>query len=334
MSSDASQSLVEASRSPESYTIGIICALSIEKAAVEAMLDKKHPALPQPSKDENKYTFGEIGPHNAVVACLPSNLYGKASAARVAQDMKRSFPIRLGLMVGIGGGVWSQEYDIRLGDVVVSQPEGVHGGVVQYDFGKNEAGRGFQLKGHLNSPPFELLSALSELKSRHIMEDDCLPQYLEELGRKFPKMIKSSGYKHQGSVNDKLFRASYIHPAGQRTCDECGTRSDQIVARPDRPDTKPLIHYGTIASADQVMKNGLKRDDIVKAEGVICFEMEAAGLMNRFPCLVIRGISDYADSHKNDSWQPYAAATAAAYAKELLGVINPTAVSELPTIGK
>jgi hypothetical protein len=49
--------------------------------------------------------------------------------------------------------------------------------------------------------------------------------------------------------------------------------------------------------------------------------MEAAGLMDNFPCLVIRGIHNYADSHKNERWQPYAAATAAAYAKELLSII-------------
>jgi hypothetical protein len=49
--------------------------------------------------------------------------------------------------------------------------------------------------------------------------------------------------------------------------------------------------------------------------------MEAAGLMNNFPCIVIRGICDYADSHKNDRWQRYAAATAAAYAKELLAFV-------------
>lgn len=56
-------------------------------------------------------------------------------------------------------------------------------------------------------------------------------------------------------------------------------------------------------------------------EECICFEMEAAGLMNHFPCLVIRGICDYADSHKNDRWQRYASATAAAYGKELLGYV-------------
>jgi len=49
--------------------------------------------------------------------------------------------------------------------------------------------------------------------------------------------------------------------------------------------------------------------------------MEAAGLMNSFPCLVIRGISDYADTHKNYKWQAHAAGTAAAYAKELLTVM-------------
>jgi hypothetical protein len=57
--------------------------------------------------------------------------------------------------------------------------------------------------------------------------------------------------------------------------------------------------------------------------------MEAAGLMNDFPCLVIRGICDYADSHKNNTWQPYAAATAAAYAKEVLSVIPPLGAAEI-----
>jgi nucleoside phosphorylase len=50
--------------------------------------------------------------------------------------------------------------------------------------------------------------------------------------------------------------------------------------------------------------------------------MEAAGVMNIVPCLVIRGIADYADSHKNKIWQEYASATAAAYAKSLLRVVR------------
>jgi hypothetical protein len=56
--------------------------------------------------------------------------------------------------------------------------------------------------------------------------------------------------------------------------------------------------------------------------------------MDSFPCLVIRGICDYADSHKNKIWQPYAAATAAAYAKELLNIIPGAEVTKMPTISE
>ena len=50
--------------------------------------------------------------------------------------------------------------------------------------------------------------------------------------------------------------------------------------------------------------------------------------MNDFRCLVIRGICDYADSHKNKTWQPYAAATAAACAKEILSLV-PVSVTRI-----
>ena len=79
------------------------------------------------------------------------------------------------------------------------------------------------------------------------------------------------------------------------------------------------------------MRNGIERDRISRElGGVLCFEMEAAGLMNTFPCLVIRGICDYSDSHKNKDWQAYAAAVAAVYAKELLGEIEPAIVERTP----
>ena len=90
-----------------------------------------------------------------------------------------------------------------------------------------------------------------------------------------------------------------------------------------------MVHYGLIASADRLMKDAQVRDCSAETEGVLCFEMEAAGLMDHFPCVVIRGICDYSDTHKNDVWQGYAAATAAAYAKELLSVVIPTEVVEI-----
>lgn len=130
---------------------------------------------------------------------------------------------------------------------------------------------------------------------------------------------------------DILFEAAYNHEGGQ-TCDKC--RSDRHVARHARDSEDEVVaHYGTIASGNQVMRSAAERD-WVSAElgGVLCFEMEAAGLMNSFPCLVVRGICDYADSHKNKQWQAYAAGTAAAYAKEVLSVIPPADVAKARTI--
>jgi nucleoside phosphorylase len=104
----------------------------------------------------------------------------------------------------------------------------------------------------------------------------------------------------------------------------------QLVRSP-RVTDEPQIHYGTIASGNQVMKDAGARDRLAQKHGIICFEMEAAGLMDVLPCLVIRGICDYADSHKNKKWQGYAAIAAAAYAKELLYVIRTPQISDMPT---
>jgi nucleoside phosphorylase len=99
--------------------------------------------------------------------------------------------------------------------------------------------------------------------------------------------------------------------------------------RPTRASQGIAVHYGTIASGNQVMKDGITRDRISSELGhVLCFEMEGAGLMNSFPCLIIRGVCDYADSHKNKSWQPFAAATAASFAKEVLSVLPATNSSQ------
>jgi nucleoside phosphorylase len=299
------------------YTIGVVCALPLEKAAVVAMLDEEHDALTPIEGDENSYTLGRIGVHNIVVACLPAGMTGNNSAATVANDMKRSYQIKVGLMIGVGGGVWSPGTDIRLGDVVVSKPDKTHGGVVQWDFGKMEQGGNFHRTGSLNKPPRVLLNALSDLQVRHWRQGSKLVEYHSAMLANEPSMVDEFG--HQGTDNDVLFQAAYPHRHGE-TCKACDR--EMAVQRKSRSDLAPAIHYGNIASGNEVMKDGATRDKIASREGIICFDMEAAGLMDTFPCLVIRGICDYADSHKNKRWQPYAAATAAAFAKELLGFIN------------
>ena len=317
-------------RTNKDYPIGVICALAIEKAAFVAMLDETHETLPDLKGDENSYTLGRIGIHNVVVACLPAGMIGTTSAAVVAKDMMRSFPIKIGLMVGVGGGVWSKKVDLRLGDVVVSQPEGTHGGVVQWDFGKMERGGEFRRTGSLNKPPKVLLNAVQDIKIKHMMEGSSIAEHLSRMITDKPLMAETFAY--QGGEHDRLYQPDYDHPGGE-TCDGCD--AGKVVERlPARPSIAPKIFYGNIASGNEVMKHGVTRDRIAQKEEVICFEMEAAGLMDSFPCLVIRGICDYSDSHKNKRWQPYAAATAAAFAKDLLGVIKKQEVDELEPASK
>ena len=312
-------------RTHEDYQIGIICALAIEKAAVVAMLDESHPRLKKENGDENDYTLGRIGVHNVVIACLPAGLMGNGPAAIVAVNMQRSFPIKFGLIVGVGGGVWSKRDDIRLGDVVVSQPTGTHGGVVQWDFGKTGKGGEFRRTSSLDKPPLVLLHALQSLKEWDITDGIDIEGSLSLMVRNKPRMGEI--FRYQGAEHDKLFDAAYDHEGGE-TCEECNAK--MLVQRPARKDSAPKIHYGNIACGNEVMKHGVTRDKIAKEEGVICFEMEAAGLMDHFRCLVIRGICDYADSHKNKIWQQYAAATAAAFARELLRFIDEQEVIKTP----
>jgi nucleoside phosphorylase len=256
-------------------------------------------------------------------------------------------------MVGIGGGV---PKSVRLGDVVVSTPTDGFGGVVQWDFGKTEQGGIFKRTGALNSPPTELLAALTKLEKEHAMEGSKIPQYLEELKKNWPRLVPK--YIRSESLKDVLFRADYNHVKSSAICDmgtsgsgaEEGEEEDdeeeedeeegghcihcdqsKVVGRKPRD---MRVHYGLIASGNQVIKDAAFRDEINTRLGgkVLCFEMEAAGLMNDFPCIVIRGICDYADSHKNKVWQEHAAAVAAAFAKALLSVVPPQEVEQMPAI--
>ncbi|KAJ4984272.1 hypothetical protein SVAN01_10241 [Stagonosporopsis vannaccii] len=298
--------------SREKYTVGWVCALPVELAAAQEMLDEEHVTHASDAHDTNIYTCGSIGEHNVVTACLPNGRIGTNSAAAVAAQMQSAFTsIQFGLMVGIGGGVPSEEVDIRLGDVVVSSPHETHGGVVQYDMGKTVPG-GLERTGSLNAPPTILLNAVANLQAKHIRRKGTLQAHVS-------RIEAVAGFERNAAGPDVLFKATYDHIGG-RTCNGCSS-SHMEYRRTRAPEVS--VYYGTIASGNQIMRSAAERDR-VSAElggGILCFEMEAAGLMNSFPCIVVRGICDYADSHKNKRWQPYAAGTAAAYAKELLTTI-------------
>ncbi|KAB8245030.1 hypothetical protein BDV35DRAFT_394293 [Aspergillus flavus] len=291
--------------SVEDFTIGWICPLPLEYASAKSMLDELY-------DESEEHTTGRIYNHEIVITCLPAGQMGTNAAAAVTARMVSSFPsLKVSLLVGIAGGVPSHKADIRLGDVVIGQPEKIYGGVVQYDFGKTIIG-GFQQRiGSLNAPSPTLLTAVSKFKSNLSASINNIQDYLDTVAR----------VKRPHSVPDVLFEASYDHARGE-TCNAC--RKDMLVRRPQREDSNVRVHFGTIGSGNQLVKDGMTRDKIsTKLGGVLCFEMEAAGVVNLLPCLVVRGISDYADSHKNKGFQYFAASTAAACARQILLYVPP-----------
>lgn len=308
------------------YTVGWICALPVESVAALAILDKEHDVITEVAQsDGNSYFLGEIGLHNVVIAALPDGEYGTTSAASVARNLLHSFPnVRIGLMVGIGGGAPTQERDIRLGDVVVSSRHGGTGGVFQYDYGKvvQDLDKPFEHTGFLDQPPPVLRAAVATLKSKHKMKGNGLSSSAQTALQKWPRLIEE--YSRPPAGSDRLYESTFVHPDASKVCEEvCASSTEKLVTQSLRrgDQEEPHIHYGLIGSGNSLMKDAVVRDKLAKEMGVLCFEMEAAGLMNHFPCLVIRGICDYSDSHKNKQWQGYAALVAASYAKDILSMV-------------
>ncbi|KAJ5889949.1 hypothetical protein N7504_010759, partial [Penicillium tannophilum] len=311
----------------ESFQIGWICALPIEFAAALEMLDENFGLLDsQEISDSNTYTLGRIGQHYVVIACLPAGQYGNTSATTVANNMLRTFSksLRVGFMVGVGGGIPSKAHDVRLGDVVISCPEGTTGGVIQYDMGKVVSGGRFNRTGSLNSPPRPLLTALSSLRAAECRDEPRFLEYLTRATERNARTRKSFG--RPNAEQDRLFKPEHDHPSTAESCDSCLAVWEEM--RSERESSDPQSHYGIIASGNSVVKDACTREQLRLETGALCFEMEAAGLMLDFPCIVIRGICDYADSHKSKCWQGYAALVAASYTKELLGYIPVGQVSQ------
>ncbi|KAL9078304.1 MAG: hypothetical protein Q9157_002767 [Trypethelium eluteriae] len=317
------------------YTIGWIAPLPLELTAARAMFDDDYHDIPV-----GNYTYygGKIREHYVVMAVQPR--MGTDAASDLVARMRSAFQsLKCFLVVGIGGGVrgygpHGATSQIVLGDVVVSVPMSKHGGVVRYDAGAWTGEGTLETKGHTNSPPSFLLHAVASLRSKHTMSPGTnISAFLEQMRNRL-NTNEQVKFADQGSDNDWLFRDDFPHPPDSRdkSCDDVCDRG-QSQSRQDRGEEAmrgldaPRIHYGNIGSSNQLQISATKRNQCQKEHGVICFEMEGAGVIQTHPCLVIRGICDYADSHKNKKWQPYAAATAAAYAKELLYEIPASQVS-------
>jgi nucleoside phosphorylase len=154
-------------------------------------------------------------------------------------------------------------------------------------------------------------------------------RYIDNVALESTKRPALKNYRFPGRDQDQLFRPDYRHCSGE-DCSACDVT--QLEKRLSRESDEPMVHFGLIASGNAVMRSTQRRDELRDAWNVLCFEMEAAGLMDDFPCIVIRGICDYSDDHKHKLWQPYSAVAAAAYAKDLLRVIQPQQIQSMEAV--
>ncbi|GJC82126.1 hypothetical protein ColLi_04964 [Colletotrichum liriopes] len=334
----------------EDFRIAIICALALEFDAVSLLFDQlweeEGAVYGRAPGDLNTYTTGRIGKHNVALALLPN--MGTAAAAGAAAGVRSSFPcLRLALIVGVCGGVpGTGGNEVLLGDVVISK-------TVQHSVGKQYRDA-YVLKdtiddslGRMNRDLRTLVTSFETERGRKILQTKA-SEYLKMLQSGAAREGYSQDYRYPGVAKDKLFPPDYQHkhhppqacavcigePGGfceeavhascaDLRCDENQTVSRQSLEKKRRmtPDDmqRPRVHIGRIISGDTVMKSGEHRDRIAQQHKVIAFEMEGAGAWDEVPCIVVKGVCDYADSHKNQEWQPFAAATAASVAKAVLG---------------
>ncbi|KAJ5661916.1 zinc finger protein [Penicillium maclennaniae] len=255
--------------------------------------------------------------------------------------------IELVLLVGICGALphKSDGTEILLGDVIISEI------LVELDYGRLYPS-GFRRRKDTildvpGRPNEEILGLLHSLKTPLLLDEvhKGMMQHLRALLRH--EKIKTS---YPAASEDKLFDSDYIHKhhsgcqecnafeisgsvcdaALTASCEELGCDASRLVPRfrlsaigANNTMSTHLIHFGSIGTANTVMKSAKHRDEHAESELVIAFEMEGAGVWGKFNCLIIKGVCDYADSHKNKIWQEYAAAVAASVAKEVLGQYVP-----------
>ncbi|GFP58959.1 hypothetical protein TASIC1_0011032600 [Trichoderma asperellum] len=334
-------------RSREDFHVAIICALPLECDAVSLLFDQfwdeDGDAFGRAQGDTNVYTTGRIGSHNVVLALLPN--MGVAAGAGSAASLRSSFyNLKIAFLVGICGGVPGVgQNEVLLGDVVISNA------AIQYTLGRQYPGA-FIAKNTIHDnlgPPSKIVRMLiASLKNELGIMQQKAGQYLKDLQRAATQEGHRNSYQYPGAEQDKLFAATYRHKhRGLQTCN-CSIETDsfcdeaagascvelqcdeeQLMPRkrleakkamdPDYAQL-PEILIGCVASGDTVMKSGEHRDQIAKQRNVIAFEMEGAGVWDEVPCMIIKGVCDYADSHKHKMWQPFAAATAASVLKAIL----------------
>ncbi|KAK2740866.1 pfs domain-containing protein [Colletotrichum kahawae] len=281
------------------------------------------------ARDTNRYTLGAMGDHQVVLTELPEgdNEPHLSAAAEAVGGMMRTFDrIRVALFIGTGSGVPDSEHDVRLGDVVVSTS-----GATQLDYDTSVNAIAFRSAGEVVRAPECVKTAAKELVGRYQTSANALALAI---------LRATEGvapHQRPGDEFDILYKPSSTHvEIVDEPCSvSCGTDKSKLKARPQsrrKDEDKVVVHLGSIASSHIPIRDPDVRDKLASGGHVLCFDTEAAGLMNTFPYLLIRGIADYADTHSSRMWRGYAGAAACAYARHLMHVLDKEDVKEVDTI--
>ncbi|KAI1322280.1 hypothetical protein F5Y16DRAFT_413326 [Xylariaceae sp. FL0255] len=294
------------------------------------MLEEEHDRpVYDANYDDNTYICGTMEGHNVVLATNPPGMAGNVTAGRLAVPIFKTFPnVKMTMLIGIGGGVPSPTpaddtlKDIHLGDVVVGWPGDGKQAVVYYESGRLHSDK-FEILGTIDRPDWVLLNALGILESYHKFGTTRFSEHLKRLD-------KHKQFAHPDLQQDKLFQPSYGHKEGKESCAECDDR-EMVYRNPRTREHQDqfIFHRGRIGTGNAIVVDANQRDLISeRCGGLQCIEMSAAGVDASRNCLVIRGISDYCDTHKNGVWKHYAAAKAAVFGRELLRMITPRQVDD------
>lgn len=304
------------------------------------MLDEEH-ATPDydTNYDENIYTCGSMAGHNVVIATCPPGLTGNVNAGEVSGPMFKTFSaVRMAVLVGIGGGMPGSKpsddptQDVHVGDVVVGWPGDGGPACLYYEAGRFHTDGRFEMMNSIDKPDRVLLKALGQLMLDHELDRNTFHEHRKRLLESEHKQK----FTFPGLEHDRLFEAAYQHCGHYK--DQCANCDrTKLVRRPQRSSEdagRLIFHRGRIATGNAVIQDGMRRERIrEQCNGALCVEMEAAGVDASRTCLVIRGISDYADSHKSNMWRSYAAGNAVVFARELLGKVPPARVSSIDLKG-
>ena len=216
--------------------------------------------------------------------------------------------------------------DVRLGDVVVGLPDKDHPGVTNVEYGREEDGT-FVATGNILAPNdvlFRKAVAIIDSTGHDSPE-------IDNFRRNASELLAKCEARHPGTHQDLLFKRGYNCTSLSNTCpsacDEAG-----LFQRRHRADAHSKLYGGLIASSSKVIRDSGFRDTVMKQDrkrgDILCVEMEGYAIALQKGCLNIRGISDYADSHKSDCWQKYASVQAAAFAKTVICMLGESCASE------